>query len=220
MQSVRLHVDGKGEIWALSQCRACGEVDKHRLRDAVAGAIPCRKCRHSMNIAGATIAAMDNKASPDPGPLQIAVQSALEADGLAGAARELNQRVPHRYTGIFLKDGPSLRNVALFDKQTPSPVLWPPFPMGNSFCSMIIGSGDPLAIASADADAREGVRNHPAARIVQAYCGVPLINPEGEVLGTLCHFDEQATAREMDLVELLTIPILLLPYLAAARKAR
>ncbi len=217
MQNVRLHVDGKGEIWALSQCRACGEVDKHRLRDAVNDVIPCRKCGHPMNIAGATIAAMDNGASALPGRLQMVVRSALETDGLAGAARELNKQVPHRYTGIFVKEGPQLRNVALFDKQTPRPPLWPPFPLGNSFCSLVISSGDALAIASVATDARDIVRSHPAARVVQAYCGVPLISSQGEILGTLCHFDEHASPSKLDMVELLAIPPLLLPYLAEAR---
>ena len=44
------------------------------------------------------------------------LEAMLAREGLAGAAKSLNQTVPHRYTAIFLRDGASLRNVALFDK--------------------------------------------------------------------------------------------------------
>lgn len=47
----------------------------------------------------------------------------------------------------------------------------------------------------------------------RAYCGVPITSDAGQVLGTLCHFDEQATERNVDLAEMLQIPRMLRGYL-------
>lgn len=215
MQSVRLHIDGAGEVWVLSKCRACGEVDKHWLRTVMSGWVSCRKCGSRMDIIGATIEAVNVEASKISGPIKSTVKQGLERDGLRGAVRELNRNVPHRYTGIFLKEGPMLRNVALFDKKTPDPQLWPPFPLGDSFCSIIIDTGAPLQVNEARTDFRDDVKKHPAGYIVQAYCGVPLIDPEGRVLGSLCHFDEQPIAANLDLVDMLQITPLLRLYLEA-----
>uniref|UniRef100_UPI0005927548 GAF domain-containing protein n=1 Tax=Zavarzinella formosa TaxID=360055 RepID=UPI0005927548 len=33
------------------------------------------------------------------------------------------------------------------------------------------------------------VIGHPSREAVQAYCGVPLMDKEGKIFGTLCHFD-------------------------------
>lgn len=58
MQSVRLHVAGNGVTWVMSRCRACGEVNKHLIGDAVAGTIACAKCGRQMDMRGATIEAV------------------------------------------------------------------------------------------------------------------------------------------------------------------
>jgi hypothetical protein len=214
MQSVRLHIDGAGQVWAMSRCRECGEVDKHLLERVMAGTVPCRKCGHAMDIAGATIVAAESRLPAKDSPLRTLVKQALERDGLPGAVRELNAGVPHRYTGIFVKEGGMLRNIALFDKQNENPNLWHPFPLGNSFCSLIIAGGAALTIHEASTDVRAEVKYHPAEKIVQAYCGVPLIDAEGSVRGTLCHFDDQAVAIDIDMGQMLLMPALLKPYLA------
>ena len=59
MQSVRLHVAADGVIWAMSKCRACGEVTKHLAADAIVGAIACKRCGHLMDMKGATIEAVE-----------------------------------------------------------------------------------------------------------------------------------------------------------------
>ncbi len=141
------------------------------------------------------------------------IQEALDGEGLPGVVRYLNAKVPHRYTGMFLKDGPLLVNVALFDKQVPNPPLWEPFPVEDSFCSVVIASGHPLTIHEAVHDSRSEVMRHNAAKIVQAYCGIPLLDAEGVTRGTLCHFDEQALDFEVDLNSLLQVPSVVLPLI-------
>jgi len=58
MQSVRLHVAGDGVVWAMSKCRACGEVTKHLVADAIASRIACKRCGGLMDMTGATIEAV------------------------------------------------------------------------------------------------------------------------------------------------------------------
>jgi len=59
MQSVRLHVASDGVIWAMSKCKVCGEVTKHRAADAMLGSIPCPRCGRQMDMKGATIEAVE-----------------------------------------------------------------------------------------------------------------------------------------------------------------
>ena len=215
MQNVRLHVDGSGELWVLAQCTVCGEVDKFPLRIAASAPVNCRKCGRSMDTTEATNVALTMAGAKIAGAYLSPVRRALERDGLRGAVHELNQTVPHRYTGIFIAEGLSLRNVALSDKQVAAPEPWPPFPLGDSFCSLIVHAGDPLLVREARVDPRDDVKSHPAGNIVQAYCGVPLLDSEGRVLGTLCHFDETPSAVDVDLALMLQVSVLLAPYVVA-----
>ncbi len=218
MQRVRLHVDGLGELWVLSRCAVCGEVAKHPLRAAASGPVTCRKCGSVEDISAATNDALDAEGPKVTGAFLTPIRRALQHDGLRGAVQELNQTVPHRYTGIFMAVGALLRNVALADKRVATPELWPPFPLGDSFCSLMVDAGEPLVVHEARTDAREAVRAHPAERIVQAYCGVPLIDAEGRVLGSLCHFDEKPSALNLDLALLLQVSVLISPYLLAIER--
>jgi len=57
MESVRLHVDGNGIVWALAKCRLCREVHKYLATDAIAGPVACKSCGHQMYIEGAVVEA-------------------------------------------------------------------------------------------------------------------------------------------------------------------
>jgi recombinational DNA repair protein (RecF pathway) len=55
MQTVRLHVDGAGTLWALTKCRVCGEVHKYQAVEVAKGPVICKSCHRQMEIAGATV---------------------------------------------------------------------------------------------------------------------------------------------------------------------
>jgi hypothetical protein len=59
MQTVRLHADGSGALWALAKCRVCGEVHKYPAVDVVTGPTKCMSCGLEMEIRVATIAAAE-----------------------------------------------------------------------------------------------------------------------------------------------------------------
>ena len=62
-------------------------------------------------------------------------------------------------------------------------------PRSHSFCQYVVVSGEPFQVDDARADAR--VCDHPAvdALDVAAYLGVPIRDPDGHVLGSLCALD-------------------------------
>lgn len=145
---------------------------------------------------------------------QMELQKVLSQEGLPGLVGALNKDVPYRFTGIFVRDGSSLRNVALFDKSTKSPPLWEPFPLTDSFCSLVLATSAPLVVAHAEKDDRPKVREHRATAIVQSYCGIPVFDADGDVIGTLCHFDFAPLMNQVDLEQLLQAPPLMAPYLS------
>jgi hypothetical protein len=49
MTTVRLHVDGQGEGWAMVQCDRCKDVHRYRAAEASQGKVTC-KCGHTMDV--------------------------------------------------------------------------------------------------------------------------------------------------------------------------
>ncbi len=116
-----------------------------------------------------------------------AIQEALRTGGMMAGLRELNQGVPHRYSGIFKLDGDLLQNTHMFDKQgLPRPDGLQTVVLADSFCQIVLRDGYLLA----DHSGREPrLDASPYQNVVVAYHGVPILDNGGELAGTLCHFD-------------------------------
>lgn len=67
-------------------------------------------------------------------------------------------------------------------------------PLTHSFCQHVVTSGTPLVVT--DAREHDLVRDNPAISDldVVAYCGVPITDDEGNVLGSFCAIDDQPRA--------------------------
>mgnify|MGYP003428652794 CR=1 FL=1 len=93
----------------------------------------------------------------------------------------------YRFIGIFrFKDGKA--NAAIhFDRENPEVMSATEVPDTATYCCYVRDSKGAFMTAHAIADPR--LAEHPARTVVQAYCGVPIMNPEGQVLATLCHYD-------------------------------
>ncbi len=114
--------------------------------------------------------------------------SVLQAQGLVEALRVLNRKVPHRFTGYFTFDPPTLVNHALVDSWNSSADPLDPMPIEQTFCGRIDVTGEAFTTGSAAADPRlHG--HHLAHNAVQSYCGVVVRDKSGAALGTLCHWD-------------------------------
>lgn len=121
-----------------------------------------------------------------PAPLAEFTE-ALELQGVEAALAVLNTRVAHRYTAIYQLDGNVLRNLFLYDKAGETlPQHLAAVDMGMSFCQFVLRDGAFLTDNSAFDSRLDG---HPYKGVMVAYHGVPMTSAEGDLVGTLCHFD-------------------------------
>lgn len=106
---------------------------------------------------------------------------------VSSALAILNQRVPHRYTGIFeLRDGQFLMRY-IHDKQLQeNSGFLKIVPLQESFCQVVLRDDGLRSDATAQ---DERLSYSPYKGVVNAYHGVPMQSADGRHAGTLCHFD-------------------------------
>ncbi len=114
--------------------------------------------------------------------------SAIVAEqGVGAALAWLNARTRFRFTGIYRVEPPLLLNVVLFDRENPDlNVSGEIAQLDDTYCALAYATG-PFATADSDKDAR--LAQHPARASVISYDGVPMRLANGQVWGTLCHYD-------------------------------
>lgn len=121
-----------------------------------------------------------------PHPALASYLGKLENEGPAGLDF-LNARVPHRYTGVYRLDGDLLRNVYLFDKRhAVLPASLATVRLQDSFCQFVLRDGE-FVTGNSSTDTR--LNGHPYQGVVNAYIGLPLVDQNGALFGTLCHVD-------------------------------
>jgi hypothetical protein len=114
-------------------------------------------------------------------------KTTIMTDGLWAARRWLNGKVQYRYTAIFAFHGDTLRNLCLVDKENANIKGCVDQPITDSYCIYIHRSGERFSVEHALHDKR--VEGHTKQRSYQCYYGIPLSDPDGKLLGTVCHFD-------------------------------
>ena len=122
----------------------------------------------------------------------------IAANGLWAAMRSLNAMSPYRFTAIFGFDGDLLRNVCLVDKEDLTVKSCADQPITESYCIFIHRAPEPFSVEYALRDNR--VNGHPKQRSYQCYYGIPLMDRNGNLLGTVCHFDKEAVPVSGDVV--------------------
>ncbi len=116
------------------------------------------------------------------------VLATLDKDGLHAALRLLNERTPHRFTGIYRYDGDMLRNVILFDVHEPHLLRGEDIPMQASYCALLQDDDDgAIEFDEPRSDPPSMARSHLTP--VVSYCGVRLVDAAGQPFGSLCHYD-------------------------------
>lgn len=126
-------------------------------------------------------------------PNAVAVQQLrgiLEAHGMRSAIIFLNGLTEHRYTSVFLFDGPYGRHVYYYDRENPEQEKAPDILVQMSYCIYVRNSAKPFAVGDSLADDRVDAA-HPKKEAIRSYCGVPLMDALGNVLGSACHYDSQ-----------------------------
>ncbi|MBA2690795.1 MAG: GAF domain-containing protein [Burkholderiales bacterium] len=111
----------------------------------------------------------------------------LANDGVRAAVVYLNSLTRHRFTSLYRFDGETLHNLIFYDRENPEIQNCSDIPVLASYCVFVRESRATFATHDAQQDERVG--NHPKRKTVQAYCGVPLLDQDGKMFGTICHFD-------------------------------
>ncbi len=129
------------------------------------------------------------------------IKNVLASKGLRSAVEFLNSLTPHRFTSLYRFDGPTLRSLTFYDRENPSVESCEDIPVEASYCVFVRNTGQRFAVADASCDER--VKDHAKRETVRRYCGVPLLDGSGRMVGSICHFDlEPGRVAEKD-VELL-----------------
>ena len=138
---------------------------------------------------------MHDDRRPGARPIRYLLQSLQINEAL----RELNATTGYRLTAVYRFTATGAANLAIFDRESDAPEALLVVPEGASYCGIVRESKNAFLVTRSLEDGR--IVKHPAREAVQSYCGVPLVGEDGEVFGSLCHFDfeprdapEQATA--------------------------
>lgn len=124
----------------------------------------------------------------------------LDSNDIHGVLRKLNSRTSFRFTGLYVFDGDTLRNFALFDRWSPAETKGADAPMSETYCAIAGRLNRGLEVEDGQADDRfPWMQGNP----VLSYCGVPIHAPDGQAVGTVCHFDLQSCEAPDTEVELL-----------------
>ena len=111
----------------------------------------------------------------------------LASAGLRSALADLVTSTDYRFIAIFRFEGDRANAAVFFDREHPDVLSVDEVPAEATYCCFARESRGPFVTDDALSDPR--LKAHVARTQVRAYCGVPIITPEGEILGTLCHYD-------------------------------
>ena len=125
----------------------------------------------------------------------------LRDGGLFNAMRWLNAGVPYRDSAIFAFRGDMLQNICLVDKADPAVTTCGDQEITQSYCLYVSRSRSAFGVDDAMLDRR--VDGHPKQRSFQSYYGVPLVDDDGKLMGTVCHFDTSAMKTPASVAEAL-----------------
>lgn len=111
----------------------------------------------------------------------------LETDGLRAALYSLLRRTDYRFIAIFRFQGGKATSVCYVDRQNLGDLDAGEVLDTATYCSFVRDVEGAFVTADAVRDAR--TLDHAARDVVRAYCGLPLVAPDGQFIGTLCHYD-------------------------------
>ena len=111
----------------------------------------------------------------------------LRQEGLRPALAYLLSLTDFRYIAIFRSNGDRANAAMYYDREHPQVLAIDEVLAAASYCQIAVETRAPFSTGDASQDPR--LVSHPTRQTVQSYCGFPVITPEGEILGTLCHYD-------------------------------
>lgn len=98
----------------------------------------------------------------------------------------LNGMTSFRFSAVTRLENGVQKTVCYYDREDPRPDALPDIPESESYCQYVKARRDVFPVP--DALHEPLLQTHPARNAVRSYCGVPLFDRDGNVLGTVCHF--------------------------------
>ena len=107
--------------------------------------------------------------------------------GLRPALAYLLSLTDYRFIAIFqFEDGKA--NAAVYvDRENPLVLAVDEVPQEATYCCFVRDSDGVFMTADSMQDPR--LETHPKRPALRAYCGVPVMDAEGTIIATLCHYD-------------------------------
>jgi GAF domain-containing protein len=113
--------------------------------------------------------------------------SILAHSGPREALSHLLHLTDYRFIGIWRFHNGRANAALHIDRMNPAVLEAEEVHENATYCCYVRDSKGVFMTAHAALDARTA--GHPARESVPAYCGVPLLDADGNILGTLCHYD-------------------------------
>lgn len=125
----------------------------------------------------------------------------MDREGIRAGLAFLNSLTDYRFTSLYRFDREILHGLFFFDRQNPACESSDDVPIISSYCVFVRNTGNPFATQDSLNDPH--VRDHPKRLTIQAYCGVPLLDRDGKMFGTVCHYDVKPVPADPDQIDLL-----------------
>ena len=132
----------------------------------------------------------------------------LKTRGIREAMFYLVGLTDYRFIGIFRFQGGKATSAVHIDRENPLDLQAGEVPDTATYCCYVRDGNGAFVTADAMLDPR--AEGHPARLAVPSYCGLPIMDPEGGLIGTLCHYDVvPRDPEQLDLPLLLRVASLL-----------
>ena len=138
----------------------------------------------------------------------VRIKAIVRNEGVRPALIFLNHLTQHRFSALYQFENERLRNIYFYDREYPEVESTEEIAVTASYCVFLRRTG--LLFHTSDALRDDRVRTHPKREQVQAYCGVPVLDANGKLFGSICHFDLQPRVISDDDVDLMEAVALLL----------
>ena len=131
-----------------------------------------------------------------------AFHTTLESSGTREALAYLLSLSDYRFIGIFRLKGGYADAAVYYDREHPEVEKVDPAPDTVTYCCYVHDSVSPLLFKDSLREPR--FEDHVARSVIRSYCGIPIMDREGNLPGTLCQYDN--VPRDPDRLDL---PLLL-----------
>jgi CheY-like chemotaxis protein len=125
----------------------------------------------------------------DAADLVLAISNGLGTGAIRASLARINARANYRFTSLLRFDAKDqLTSVWTYDREDPERESFSlDMTVMDSYCRYVRQTRAPFVVEDSWSDER--VQDLPKREPLRAYCGVPLKDARGTVIGSLCHYD-------------------------------